>query len=293
MEENKSPATSCEMPALVNYRGKWRDDQFNGAGDPEHIPGNDSAIICSIIFALAKGPTQGGSSKVYQLSGARHAPLLDRNFWGWGCVNGQRKYQFHGQPPTEITSPCPNIFQTTQPRRIKWSRQQIAVERFSITSTRLWRNRRTSRCDIFFLFLISFLLYAVPETFLFLYPVSSNFSPLFFFPTALPQFISQCLFCSLNHSFLFRSTYLSSLPSFLLAVRGLSEKIGSFVPKADGQPNDPGVKGELSQWTFFFCQLKLNSFHSNMSRWKLVNWLPGPAARAHMCEISLPTRTWI
>lgn len=51
------------MPALVNYRGKWRDDQFNGAGDPEHIPGRDSAIICSIIFALTKGPTQGGSSK--------------------------------------------------------------------------------------------------------------------------------------------------------------------------------------------------------------------------------------
>lgn len=104
MEENKCPATSCEMPASVNYRGKWRDDQFNGAGDPEHIPGSHSAIICSIIFALTKSPTQGGSSKVYQLSGARHAPLLYHNFWGWRCVNGQRKYQFHGQPPAEITS---------------------------------------------------------------------------------------------------------------------------------------------------------------------------------------------
>lgn len=62
------------MPALVNYRGKWRDDQFNGAGDPEHIPGNDSAIISSIIFALTKGPTQGGSSKVYQLSGGSSCP---------------------------------------------------------------------------------------------------------------------------------------------------------------------------------------------------------------------------
>lgn len=204
----------------------------------------------SFLPRLMLSHREATNNKVYQLSGAHNAPLLYHNFWGWRCVNRQRKYQFHGQPPAGITSQCPDIFQTMQPRRIKWSRQQIAVERFSITSTRLWRNRRTSRCDIFFLFLISFLLYAVPEMFLFLYPVSSNFSSLFFF-AALPQFISLCLFCSLNHSFLFRSIYLPSLPCLLLALRGLSEKIGSLVPKADGQPNDPGVKGELSRQTFF------------------------------------------
>lgn len=60
MEENKSPATSYKMPESVNYRGKWRDDQFNGPEAPVHSPGNDSAITWSIIFPFTKGPTQGG-----------------------------------------------------------------------------------------------------------------------------------------------------------------------------------------------------------------------------------------
>lgn len=89
------------------------------------------------------------NNKVYQLPGPHNAPVLYHNFWGGRCVNGQRKCQFHGQPPAGITSQCPNIFQIMQLRRRKWSRQQIAVERFSITSTRLWRDLRTSRCDIF------------------------------------------------------------------------------------------------------------------------------------------------
>lgn len=61
MEEKKSPATSCKMPESVNYKSKWRDDQFNGPEAPVHTPGNDSAITWSIIFALTKGPTQGGN----------------------------------------------------------------------------------------------------------------------------------------------------------------------------------------------------------------------------------------
>lgn len=45
--------------------------------------------------------------------------------------------------------------------------------------------------------------------------------------------------------------YPSVLLSVLLEIGGLSEKIGPVLLKADRQPNDPGVKGELTTQTFF------------------------------------------
>lgn len=54
-----------KMPQLLNYRGKWRDDQFNGSEAPAHPPGNGPAITRSIIFALTGVPLgEGANSKV-------------------------------------------------------------------------------------------------------------------------------------------------------------------------------------------------------------------------------------
>lgn len=62
------------MPQLLNYRRKWRDEQFNGSEAAAHPPGNDSAITWSIIFALTGVPhREGANNKVYQLSGYRNA----------------------------------------------------------------------------------------------------------------------------------------------------------------------------------------------------------------------------
>lgn len=77
-----------------------------------------------------------------------------------------------------------------------------------------------------------------------------------FFP-ALPQFIFSLpallprqwlpLKEHLLIHFFFLSVFLHFLP---LEVGGLSEKIGPLLPKADGQPHDPGAKGELSARPF-------------------------------------------
>ena len=157
MKQMKSLAR-CQ--ALVNYRDKWRDYHFNGPRAVMHILGNVAPIIWSIILVLAGVSASHRDNaltiKYNQLLWAHNAPLIYHNFWERWCVNGQWKYQFPGQPPppprneeASLLIRCHNIFQRTQRRRTKWSRRQTAVERSSITSTRLWRNLRTSRCDVF------------------------------------------------------------------------------------------------------------------------------------------------
>lgn len=100
-------------------------------------------------------------------------------------------------------------------------------------------------------FEISFPIYAIPSTFLFL-PFSLIPSPSFFL-----RYYNLCfhyLLCSPGSGFLLLKKGLTyplssvsiSLSILPLEVGGLSEKIGPLLSKADRQPHDPGAKGELS-----------------------------------------------
>lgn len=92
-------------------------------------------------------------------------------------------------------------------------------------------------------------------------PVLSHVKPFLFFAT----FFSHHILCPKpwlpfkQHS----CFYPSVLLSVLLEIGGLSEKTGPVLFKADRQPNDPGVKGELTTQPLFL-HLKPTCLYSYM-----------------------------
>lgn len=97
-EENESGATFCEMPEWVNYRGRWRDDRFNGAEAPVHTPGRDSATT---MFALTGVPPRELTMKYTSCQGILIPPRFIIIFKGDGVLMDRGNINFTDKLPLE------------------------------------------------------------------------------------------------------------------------------------------------------------------------------------------------